>query len=68
MTIAYVDECGRGPLWGPVYAASVIWDDTKEINPPFPVKSWDSKRFPKKKKNSIRIHKVKCHRVLGWYM
>ena len=30
MVIAYVDECGRGPLWGPVYAGAVIWDESKE--------------------------------------
>ena len=53
MVIAYIDECGRGPLWGPVYAAAVIWDETKEIVPPFPVKSWDSKKLSEKKRKLL---------------
>ena len=64
MTIAYIDECGRGPLWGPVYAAAIIWDESKDICPPFPVKSWDSKKISEKKRKIlyeyIKSNAIEC--------
>jgi ribonuclease HII len=28
-----IDEAGRGPLWGPLYAAAVIWVPEEEMSP-----------------------------------
>ncbi len=53
MVIAYLDECGRGPLWGDVYACALIWDENKEISPPFKVKSWDSKKLTERRRNML---------------
>tara|TARA_Y100000389_G_scaffold120939_1_gene118311 strand:- start:468 stop:1085 length:618 start_codon:yes stop_codon:yes gene_type:complete len=51
MVIVMCDEVGRGPFFGCVYAGSVIWDEDKPVEPPFVVKSWDSKKIsPKKRK------------------
>lgn len=51
ITTAYIDECGRGPLWGPVCASAVVWNGP--IEPPFPVKTWDSKRVSEKKREKL---------------
>ena len=48
-----IDECGRGPLWGPVYAGAVIWDENKEIESPIKINSWDSKKLSEKKRNIL---------------
>jgi ribonuclease HII len=48
--IAYLDECARGNLFGDVYAAVCIPNENLP-DPPFAVKSWDSKKLsPKKRK------------------
>ena len=41
-----VDEAGRGPLIGRVYAGAVIWDYQGEV----PVEIQDSKKLSKKKR------------------
>lgn len=47
-----VDEAGRGSLIGPVFAAAVIWDGSKENND---IK--DSKKISRKKRAVLRILK-----------
>jgi ribonuclease HII len=49
--VAGVDEAGRGPLAGPVFAAAVIWDDLLP-NPGFA----DSKKLSAKKRNFLYDH------------
>ena len=50
-----MDESGRGPMIGNVFAAAVIWDSklTKEIDP-FVAKIRDSKKVSKKQRPLIR--------------
>ena len=44
-----VDEAGRGPLIGRVYAGAVVWDYQGEV----PVEIQDSKKLTKKKRQKI---------------
>ena len=53
MVIVAMDECARGVLYGDVYTAAVIWDKNKIVEPPFAVKSWDSKRLSAKKRKIL---------------
>ncbi len=50
MRICGVDEAGRGPLAGPVYAAAVILDDTRPI-----VGLADSKKLAEKKRERLAV-------------
>ncbi len=50
-----VDEAGRGPLAGPVYAAAVILDATRPI-----LGLADSKKLSEKKRNSLAIQIQEC--------
>lgn len=43
-----IDEAGRGPLIGPVYAAVVNWGETEEN-----INVNDSKKITSKKRNEI---------------
>jgi ribonuclease HII len=57
--IAGVDEAGRGPLAGPVFAAVVI------LNPKNPIEGLaDSKMLPEKERN--RLFKEICEHALAW--
>ena len=47
-SIAGVDEAGRGPLAGPVFAAAVILDDKKKI-----IGLKDSKQLTSKKREYL---------------
>ena len=49
-----VDEAGRGPLFGPVYACSVIWD-SKLDNHEMSLLIQDSKKLSKKKRNKAYL-------------
>lgn len=49
-----VDEAGRGTLFGPVYACSVIWD-TKLNNHEMSLLIKDSKKLSKQKRNKAYI-------------
>tara|TARA_Y100000389_G_C17463678_1_gene523716 strand:- start:854 stop:1462 length:609 start_codon:yes stop_codon:yes gene_type:complete len=53
MVIVMCDECARGTFFGEVYAGAVIWDENKEIEPPFLVKTWDSKKISAKKRKVL---------------
>lgn len=54
-----VDEAGRGPLAGPVYAAAVI------LNPEFPISGLaDSKRLSEKRREQLTLE-IK-ERALSW--
>jgi ribonuclease HII len=44
-----VDEAGRGCMMGPVFAAAVIWDNTKQTD-----EIKDSKKMSRKKRKKIR--------------
>ena len=51
-----IDEAGRGSLWGPLYAAAVIWSPESEWNDEVKNLSElikDSKKISKKKRNII---------------
>lgn len=57
--ICGVDEAGRGPLAGAVYAAAVI------LNPSFPIAGLaDSKKITEKKRDALAV-KIKQH-ALAW--
>ncbi len=57
--ICGVDEAGRGPLAGPVYAAAVI------LNPNYPIAGLaDSKLLTEKKRNALSI--MIKQRALAW--
>jgi ribonuclease HII len=47
-----MDECARGSLFGPVYAAAVIWDVTNEDDEML-CKIKDSKKMSRKKRNEL---------------
>jgi len=49
--IVYLDEVGRGSLYGSVFAAAVILPEGLE--PPFKLKSYDSKKISAKKRQII---------------
>lgn len=58
---AGVDEAGRGPLWGPLYAAAVIWvpeedmnEEQREVTPLIK----DSKKLTEKRRTAL-AHKIK---------
>jgi ribonuclease HII len=62
-----IDEAGRGPLWGPLYAAAVIWipeedmtDEQKDIAPLIK----DSKKLSAKRRIALAEH-IKNH-ALAW--
>lgn len=57
--ICGVDEAGRGPLAGPVYAAAVILDDTRPI-----AGLADSKKLSEKRRNQLALE-IKQH-ALAW--
>ena len=59
MIVAGVDEAGRGPLAGPVFAAAVILSDDKEI-----LGLNDSKKLSPKKRE-ILADKIKRN-CLAW--
>ena len=50
MIVAGVDEAGRGPLAGPVFAAAVILSDDREI-----LGLNDSKKLSSKKEKYLQI-------------
>lgn len=57
-----VDEAGRGPLWGPLMAAAVIWPpecDWKDCHRELAPKIQDSKKISPKKRESI-AEKIKA--------
>lgn len=62
MVVVSVDECARGVFYGRVYTGAVIWDENKPIEPPFPVKSWDSKKLSPKKRKVLSEY-IKEHSV-----
>jgi len=49
--IVYLDEVGRGSLYGSVFAAAIILPEN--IDPPFKLKSYDSKKISAKKREII---------------
>jgi ribonuclease HII len=51
--IVGVDEAGRGPLIGPVFAAAVIWDPQYNDHP-LTLQIKDSKKLSKKKRDILR--------------
>ncbi len=57
--VAGVDEAGRGPLAGPVFAAAVILDPTRPI-----VGLADSKKLSEKRRE--RLYDEICERSLAW--
>lgn len=59
--VAGVDEAGRGPLCGDVYAAAVILDDAHGI-----IGLTDSKKISEKNATSLlkRLNKKRKHGVL----
>jgi ribonuclease HII len=59
LLICGVDEAGRGPLAGPVYAAAVILDDRRPI-----VGLGDSKKLSEKKRNQL-ADEIRTH-ALAW--
>ena len=65
MVIVMCDECARGTFFGEVYAGAVIWDENKEIDPPFLVKTWDSKKISAKKRKVLSESGLCKRRVLG---
>ena len=51
---AGVDEAGRGPLWGPLYAGAVIWThDMSEEQAELASKIKDSKKLSEKRRNEL---------------
>jgi len=51
-----IDEAGRGPLWGPLYAAAVIWvpeDEMSEEQFTLAQSIKDSKKITPKRRNAI---------------
>ena len=59
LLIAGVDEAGRGPLAGPVYAAAVILDPAR------PIKGLnDSKKLSEKKRDRLALEIQEC--ALAW--
>ncbi len=63
MSICGVDEAGRGPLAGPVYAAAVILDPSRPI-----VGLDDSKKLSEKKRDRLAVE-IKANALawaLGW--
>lgn len=61
MTTVYLDEVGRGCLFGPVVTCALIWDDNAP-EPPFNVASWDSKKLSPKKRNQLEEY-IKEHAI-----
>lgn len=59
LIICGVDEAGRGPLAGPVYAAAVILDENRPI-----AGLADSKKLSEKRRNHL-AHEIKQH-ALAW--
>lgn len=59
LLIAGVDEAGRGPLAGPVYAAAVILDPARPING-----LNDSKKLSEKKRDRLALEIKEC--ALAW--
>ncbi len=59
LLICGVDEAGRGPLAGPVYAAAVILDDSRMIDG-----LADSKKLSEKRRNYL-TQEIKQH-ALAW--
>lgn len=59
LLICGVDEAGRGPLAGPVYAAAVILDEANPI-----AGLADSKKLSEKKRDAL-AHEIKRH-ALAW--
>jgi ribonuclease HII len=58
-----VDEAGRGPMFGPVYAAAVV---LPENDPEFPYKDMkDSKRFSSAKKIA-KVADIIKEKAVGW--
>ena len=62
--IAGVDEAGRGPLAGPIWAAAVIIPEDNL----FAEEEWicDSKKLSEKKRNLL-YHKIKAHYITASY-
>ncbi len=58
--IAGVDEAGRGPLAGPVVAASVIFDDVAAIQDPLFFAINDSKKLSAQKRKKISDYLLSC--------
>lgn len=56
--ICGVDEAGRGPLAGPVYAAAVILDDSQPING-----LADSKKLSEKQRDHLALQIKQCARA-----
>jgi len=51
---AGVDEAGRGPLWGPLYAGAVIWThDMSQEQAEVASKIKDSKKLSEKRRNEL---------------
>lgn len=59
LIICGVDEAGRGPLAGPVYAAAVILNDSRPING-----LADSKKLSEKRRDKLALQ-IKQH-ALAW--
>lgn len=59
MLICGVDEAGRGPLAGPVYAAAVILDPSRPISG-----LADSKKLSEKKREKLALEIKEC--ALAW--
>jgi len=60
-----IDEAGRGSLWGPLYAAAVVWPDESTWTPEIRASSKkikDSKKLSEKKRN-ILSHDIKKYAV-----
>lgn len=61
-----IDEAGRGPLIGRVYAAAVIWGDIEEKEIPNEVKIYDSKKMTRIQRDTSYkwiIENVKCYGI-----
>jgi ribonuclease HII len=56
-----VDEAGRGPLAGPVYAAAVVLDPAR------PIRGLDDSKVLTARKREELYDKI-CERALGWHI
>ena len=60
-----IDEAGRGPLWGPIYAAAVVWIDTgNEEQAKITPLIKDSKKVSAKRRTAL-AESIKDH-ALDW--